>query len=219
LHDFFLLEKDDVKRAKFRTRFVFFVTNLVDEYLLSDVLNRGDSEIVYVQRSFLGKLILSRKSPVSFFAAKFGLTDFFTSLPVCCKFRGGRKFLKAQRIFFIFAGGSATSVPQNLVNRFAKKIDVKKILLFWDSSHAKSPTMIRIKKMMNTVPWDAIYTYDKFDSAEFGWRYIGRSYFSTSKYLRRKNVRIKTDAFFVGGLKGGREKLILDSFEKMHEKN
>ena len=87
-----------------------------------------------------------------------------------------------------------------------KNSNVKLCLLLIDSMKADSPDLILAKEKIFNTEWHEVYTIDKDDALQYGWNYIGLNYYSKPNVLSQP---IKTDAYFVGGLKGNREDTIL----------
>ena len=92
----------------------------------------------------------------------------------------------------------------------------KLVLVIFDSMHASSSDLIYAKETIDSIKWNAIYTIDKDDAKEFGWNWIGLNYYS------KPDIEINStyyDCYFIGGLKGNREKAILDLFDYLKLKN
>lgn len=88
------------------------------------------------------------------------------------------------------------------------------VLTLYDSMNASSPSLIDAKRYIMQTPWNLIYTYDIEDAKQYGWRWLGYSYFS-SYFPHNVNSNMQTDAYFIGAFKGGREQLILDVAKEM----
>lgn len=86
--------------------------------------------------------------------------------------------------------------------------NLKIILYMINSIEAQSPILIKVRPKLNLFNWDEIYTFDKNDAQKYGYKYIGFCYYSKHHIT----IRSKTlnDAYFVGGLKGGRDETIYD---------
>lgn len=89
------------------------------------------------------------------------------------------------------------------------------VLTLFDSMSASSVSLIEAKEMILKTKWDLVYSFDKKDVEMYGWKWLGFSYFSS--FFDRGSIGIKNDAYFVGGLKGGRTELIMNTAEKMEK--
>lgn len=197
------------------SHFIFLLPDNLAEYLFADVRLESGFDMFRVQRSFLGRLLLSKRSPASKVLKLLHLHNFAWHLRACYKFGKRIRFPRAEKCVFVFVAGSALILPPDFFKR--RNANAKNALLLMDSFHASSPTAVGLRSVVNLPLWDAVYTFDDFDAKEFGWRNIEKCYFSTSRLPEKspeENARITSDAFFVCGLKEGREKLILDLFKK-----
>ena len=93
-----------------------------------------------------------------------------------------------------------------------KSSGAKICLLLIDSMGGASPDLMLAKERIFSTKWDQVYTIDKIDADEYGWNYIGLNYYSKPKIFSKG---ITSDAYFVGGLKGGRDSIILNLFHKL----
>ena len=105
------------------------------------------------------------------------------------------------------------------LNRLFSRKNVRGVLVMINSYNASSVGMLEIKKDISAIRWDRILTFDPVDAKRNGWDYMGCCYYS----LQDKDDIINTygrpvpcDAYFTGGIKGNREKLIMDVFEKLY---
>ncbi len=94
------------------------------------------------------------------------------------------------------------------------KYNAKLVLLVLNSMHADSGNVKDVKPQIFSDIWDKILTFDKEDAKEYNWIYFGLNYFSTPKKIE-KNLSVDTDVYFVGALKGNRNELIYNTFEKL----
>ena len=82
---------------------------------------------------------------------------------------------------------------------------VKFVLLMVDSMHGQSKHMLEVKKRINQFSWDMIMSYDLHDCIEYGYTYIGFSYYS--RYDDVAPSHITSDLYYISSLKG-REKIL-----------
>lgn len=98
---------------------------------------------------------------------------------------------------------------------FEKKNNIQLILLLFNSMEASSPTLLDVKDKIAEISWDACFTFDQYDANKYGYQYLGTSYYS--KPINIKESKNHSDVYFVGGLKGRREKTIINVFKKLHK--
>ena len=94
--------------------------------------------------------------------------------------------------------------------------NLKIILYLINSINAQSPIMQGVRPKIKLFDWDCIYTFDKEDAKKYGYKYLGFCYYSSHKIM--EDVKVTNDAYFVGGLKGEREKSICDTFNHLISK-
>ena len=86
--------------------------------------------------------------------------------------------------------------------------DLKIILYLINSFDAQSPIMKGVRPKIKAFEWNCIYTFDKSDAQKYGFKYLGFCYYS-SHHITIEPKPLN-DAYFVGGLKGGRNEAIFD---------
>lgn len=94
---------------------------------------------------------------------------------------------------------------------------VKVYLYFIDSLQSQSPALVNSIDKIFKYNWDEIFTFDPVDAKENGFRYLGFSYFSISHKVDGHSPAAVSDLFFAGGLKGNREKLIIETYQYLTE--
>lgn len=77
---------------------------------------------------------------------------------------------------------------------------VKFVLILVDSMHGQSKHMREVKKRIQFFPWDIILSYDQNDCVEYGYRYIGFSYYS--HYDNICPSASSSDLYYISSLKG-----------------
>lgn len=82
-----------------------------------------------------------------------------------------------------------------------------------NSWNASSPNVTKYRKEILSSIWDDVYSFDKSDCVEHGWKYIGLHYFSKQN-LPKVQEADAYDLYFVGGIKGNREGVIIDIYDK-----
>lgn len=105
------------------------------------------------------------------------------------------------------------------LNALFEKENVRGVLVLVNSMDAQSIAILETKKMIPAVNWDGIYTFDPGDVKKYHFSNLGCCYYSMHlpeeikiKYGNAK----KSEVYFTGTIKGGREQLIISVFEKLH---
>lgn len=184
--------------------YLIYDENMFQKYLFEDLRNEKNVEIFTSCINYKGivgtvekvctsiKLNNFIKMPFSHF--------FYTIKKIDFKNANEEKYL-------IFTTEALLRISTDYINNLKSKYsNIKLILIILDSFHASSPTFIMAKKKINKIKFDLILTYDKDDASEFGFDFLGYSYYSA--YKLNENSDILTSLYFAGGVKGGREDLI-----------
>ncbi len=155
-----------------------------------------------------------KKSPVGFLKYLLGKIKF-----------GGRdwgiydfnkvKLKKDKEYYVVVESGSMNRYEIDYFKKI-KKNNIHFLLLLLNSMSASSPTLATVKSSVLSDFWEKVYTFDKYDAEKFGWEYIGMSCFSSLPKCK-SNVEEVYSAYYVGGLKGNRNKLIIDTCKKLEE--
>lgn len=108
-----------------------------------------------------------------------------------------------------------------LNNLFARK-NVRGVLCLINSINAHSTSMYEIKSTIPKVKWEYIYSFDPQDMMRYGFKSIEGAYYSKKdpehiKALYTAQFKSPMDVYFTGGLKGNREKLVVDTFELLRK--
>ena len=110
----------------------------------------------------------------------------------------------------IVEGGYLAACNNTFYQKFRKYDNVKIYLLLVDSMSAHSPVMHSIKEQILNNDWDEIFTFEKDDADKYNWNYSG---VNCSSLPIRTNSRIKSDLYFIGGLKGERSELLFSVYD------
>ncbi len=89
-------------------------------------------------------------------------------------------------------------------------------LFLINAIEASSPIMKNVRPKINRFAWNHVYTFDKNDADKYGFSFIGYTYYS--KHLLNPSV-LNFDVYFVGGLKGGREKMIENVYDYLTQRD
>ena len=126
-----------------------------------------------------------------------------------------KNFNEYSHVLFLNGALLFPHIKQILIN--VKQSNAKVLLYLLDSLKSGSPIINRTYSLIKGPYWDKVYTFDKNDAKENGFYFIGFYYYS--KLIVPRLVEKCQDMYFIGGLKGGREKLIEDVFHRSTEKN
>ena len=117
----------------------------------------------------------------------------------------------------IIIDGALNVVEISELNKCRKSNPNLQIILYLiNSMKAHSPVMKSVRPKIRSFNWDVIYTFDKGDAKEYGYKYLPFCYYSLH-IIENKNVTT-SDAYFVGGLKGGREEMIYATYNFLKSK-
>ena len=92
---------------------------------------------------------------------------------------------------------------------------LKVSLYLINSIRAKSPILNQVRPRIDKFKWDNIFTFDKRDAEDFGYTYLGFNYYSNNTI--DTNDSPQSDVYFVGGLKGGRQVLINETYNYLKD--
>ncbi len=94
-------------------------------------------------------------------------------------------------------------IPDTLIKKM-KATGARIDLFLINSMNAASPRFLEIKSRILSNSWNHIYTFDPLDAKKYGFTYQGFNYYSKQKIFIPRIPQ--KDAYFVGGIKGNREK-------------
>lgn len=192
-----------------REKIVFIITNnLKDMNIFGDLEDQKDVHIKTISQNnllnfyqkIIRKVFLNKNNNILFrliWPQMFGIP-----------------FLKDEKYYFIIDSGVLRFYPYTFWEKISQKDNVYLNLLLLNSMDASSPNIKDFKNEIINGNWKEVYTYDKYDAEKYDWNYFGLSYFSNPKKL--KSLPKASDIYFVGGLKGNRDCLILDTFRTLH---
>ena len=80
---------------------------------------------------------------------------------------------------------------------------VKFVLILVDSMHGQSKHMLEVRERIKHFAWDMIMSYDLNDCHEYGYKYIGFSYYSS--YTNIQPSKNRSDLYYISSLKGRSE--------------
>lgn len=116
--------------------------------------------------------------------------------------------------YFIIESGGLRTYEFTYFKNLNKRNNIHLMLLLLNSMSASSPNILAVKDDVLHSDWEAVFTFDKKDAIQYGWQYIGLTYFSTPQKIEASPD--SSDAYFIGGLKGNREDLIIKVFERLN---
>lgn len=145
--------------------------------LFRDVL-KDDSELVYLpsHKVYKNKIFdFFEKSALSYQVNSrfnFPFQQIFYNIDNYCYQEGVEYFL-------VIPNSSIAKFTIKYLEKFKKKHqNVKLIAFLVDSIHGKSIQMSLVRDKLRSSVWDHILTYDKYDAAEFGYKWMGYTYYS-----------------------------------------
>ena len=127
---------------------------------------------------------------------------------------------KSQKCCVIVVDGALKMLRPNYLNALFQKENVRGVLILVNSMNAQSIAILETKKIIPKVNWDDIYTFDPLDAEKYNFKKLGCCYYSmhdVEKIKKSYGDLPKSDVYFTGTIKGGREQLIMSTFEKLHD--
>lgn len=89
-----------------------------------------------------------------------------------------------------------------LANFKRRLLNVILYALVTDLMHANSLHMDLVRDKLFSKVWDSILTYDKYDAEEYGFTWLGYTYYSSFDYVKQDDM--ESDIYYAGYDKGGR---------------
>lgn len=114
----------------------------------------------------------------------------------------------------IFIDIAINHINTKKLKELCNKPNVRCVLVCINSVDASSIGMIQIRKKIFQIPWHDVYTFDPGDMEKYSFKSIRNCYYSYHKII---SDEIKSDVFFVGGLKGNREQFIFDLYKFLRD--
>lgn len=110
--------------------------------------------------------------------------------------------------------GAISVVDIEFLNKLKQsRNNLKMILLITDSMHAHSKHMINAIPKIRKFHWDLILSYDRNDCNEYGFHYLGENIYS--KMINVNPGSFKSDIYFIGRNKHGRNDIAIELFNKL----
>lgn len=191
-----------------KTKFIFIVSqNLTSMNIFNDLQEEKDVIVRTVNSKYIDKILYRFVSKlirhINFFNPSIRLLNKIFDY----------QFKKGVEYFLIIDSGVMHTYSIDFLNAVKKRENFHLLLLLFNSMNASSPSITHFKKEILSDIWEEVFTYDREDSIKYGWNYFGLSYFSQPTDFKIKDK--SSDAYFIGGLKGNRNDLILDTFLKL----
>lgn len=139
------------------------------------------------------------------------------NLPFSCRFLeiSKYKFKNTEEYFIIAFAESFKTYDYYLFNKLNKKKNIHLIAVFLDSMNAHTPIVEKQKRLLKKVKWDYVFSFDKNDCNEYGFEYLEEKYYSNNgKNLPKE---IENDIYFIGRVKPGRKKEIIDIYNYLNK--
>lgn len=96
-----------------------------------------------------------------------------------------------------------------------KHPNLKMILLLLDSIHSGSNHLKYVKEKLFSDVWDLTITYDRYDAKEFGFTWLGYSYYPQCDILPYNEKT--SDCLYIGYDKGERNKTIVALYDRLKD--
>ena len=120
----------------------------------------------------------------------------------------------------IYLDGALPRLDLNYLKRVFALPNTRNVLVLINSMNASSLMMQEAKPLFGQLAWDGIYTFDPGDVKQYGYLPLGLTYYSRrdpEELLRQYPDERRSDLYFTGGLKGGRDDLILSVFKRLDD--
>lgn len=125
-----------------------------------------------------------------------------------------------EKYCIIYLDGALPRLNLEYLKKVSAMPNTRNVLVLINSMNASSLIMQEAKLLIGKLSWDGIYSFDPGDVKQYGFRPLGLSYYSMrdpvallSQYPDGK----PSDLYFTGGLKGGRDELILSVFKRLSD--
>ena len=197
---------------KRKQQFIFVCGDGVNNFqMLDDLKNEKDVDVFVEKKEKPGILNLLSKIHYSRKINRLVHLPFHFS---CSKFWRyfKKKYNKKDTDYFIVIfNGAYRDFEECVWNGMNKRKNVHLFLVLIDSLGVKTKTAGIIKRMMEKVKWEKIFSYDKSDAIKYGLDYLDEMYYSDKR--KDQDEDVKYDTYFIGRLKPGRQKQINVLFE------
>ena len=118
----------------------------------------------------------------------------------------------------IIIDGALNSIPEAYLHRLKTKYpEIRFFMYLINAIGAASRDIQWIKQYILRFPWDGIYTFDPEDAKKYHMKYLGFCYYSKHKIKQETKKTEDCEAFFIGGLKGGRSDEIVSVFNYLSD--
>lgn len=118
----------------------------------------------------------------------------------------------------IVMDGAMKGLQPKVLNNWFSRENVRGVLVLINSMDASSVAILELKDKFSKVQWDAVYSFDPADVKKYEYSYLGTCYYSLHD-LEAAHKQFpdeqKSTVYYTGGLKGGREELILSVFDML----
>ncbi len=105
----------------------------------------------------------------------------------------------------MFTSGALGMVSKQFLEKI-RRAGARMILLLTDSMHGSSLCLVKAKPNIFKFSWDAIFSYDRYDCEEYGFKNLEGNIYSKLSYI--KPAKESSDLYFVGTNKAGRDAFI-----------
>lgn len=114
----------------------------------------------------------------------------------------------------MFDTGALSMLPMDFLNRIRKaNKNVKMVVIAMDSLHGSSEHIRKAIPNLLGFHWDVVLSYDKNDCQEYGFQFLGQGVYSKLNDVTPSTQ--KSDIYFVGRDKAGRNKEVFNLYERL----
>ncbi len=175
--------------------------NALSEDMFQDLIKEPDVDVYYAEKPLAGKIRnMIRMIHLS------RTIDRHIHLPFkSIWFDPGKMFPKAKNgDLFLFINDTLMYIDTPILMKIHRYFpDSKMVLLIWDSLRAGSLNLEFTKKTFFDYPWDLILSYDQNDCRDYGFHYLGQSYYSKKDVAAP--TKAENDIYYIGHCKSNKD--------------
>ncbi len=183
------------------------------DYLFKDIMNSEEFDKIYTNYPSSNKIInFIRRVHLSSRVNKYFNFPF--------KYVWYQNIIKkaSNDVCIVFLPEALNKIDISILYKIKEKYNKCKIvLLLLDSIHAHSLNLIHTRDKIFYFKWDAVFSFDIYDCKEFGFQFLGYSYYS--KVPIAKVTQQNNDLYYAGYNKGNRNGIVLSVAQKCEVNN
>ena len=211
-----MLSSNWILEKNMRKKYIFVTDARSDDYgILSDLHIEENPDLeLHIARHSSPKTKIGKKLQHVYFSGKI---NYYFHLPFHYFFSTIRKMYidKETEYIFIILNGALSVYDYKIWNKLKRQHpNIRTVLILLDSLNVKTFFGKMIRRDVEKVQWDLIYTVDKNDSEKYKFNYLNEHYYSDKRELIKPNLNPKNDVYMIGSLKPGRVELL----KRIHNK-